>query len=106
LGCGRRLPPAHPLAFGTPGGAFGDFLYVTTVDTREVLRVAADGTLVDFLTGLQALNGYNGDLAFTNDGEPLGPQFLTRVQESEAPSQGRATTLPAVPGGRQSGAEC
>jgi hypothetical protein len=35
--------------------------------------------------------------------EPLGPQFLTRVQESEAPSQARATTLPAVPGGRQSG---
>jgi hypothetical protein len=28
--------------------------------------------------------------------EPLGPQFLTRVQESEAPSQARATTLPAV----------
>jgi hypothetical protein len=42
----------------------------------------------------------------SGDGEPLGPRFLTRVQESEAPSQARATTLPAVPGGRQSGAEC
>jgi hypothetical protein len=104
---GRYVTLYSEAADLVPGDTNGDEdVFVRDRATGITVRVSVSST------GLQG-NWDSYDPVISSDArfvafysEPLGPQFLMRVQESEAPSQARATTLPAVPGGRQSGAEC